>query len=271
MNPKLGMFGSTKDIEAVSDAGYDCIEMQVNEIVKLDEAEFVEACKRLNDSAIACDVLDNPVPLDQVVAEESFDLDFYKNYLKIGAERASQMGVKYYIFGNGRTRSLPTSGDIEKAKQKNMQLMRMLADITAKQGITILLEPLAPRVSNVIQSMAEALEYAKLAERSNIGTFLDYRWFLAMNHPVQDIEKFGRFIRHVHIDSPITEFPKRLIPRVDDGHDYSAFFQALKNINYNGIISIEANTFNDFKNDIKDGLTFFEHFGLFPRRSSVAE
>jgi sugar phosphate isomerase/epimerase len=270
MNPKLGMFGSTKDIEAVSVAGYDCIEMQVNEIVKLDEAGFIEACKRLNDSAIVCEVLDNPVPLDQVIADESFDFDFYKNYLKIGAERASQMGVKYYIFGNGKTRSLPTSGDIEKAKQKNLLFMRMLADITAKQGITILLEPLAPRVSNVIQSIAEALDYAKLSERPNIGTFLDYRWFLAMNHPVQDIEKYGHHIRHVHMDNPLTEFPRRLIPRVDDGHDYSPFFKALKSIHYDGIISIEANTFSNYEQDLQDGLSFFKNFGFIPRRISTA-
>jgi D-psicose/D-tagatose/L-ribulose 3-epimerase len=270
MNPQLSFFGSAKDIDAISTAGYDCIEMQVNEIVKLGEKEFKDVCQRLQDSNIVCEVLDNPVPLDQVIADESFDLDFYQNYLQIGAERASQMGVKFYIFGNGKTRSLPTSGDIEKAKQKNLGFMRMLADITAKQDITILLEPLAPRVSNVIQSIAEAIEYANLVERPNIGTFLDYRWFLAMNHPFQDIEKYGQHIRHVHIDNPTTEFPKRLIPRINDGHDYSAIFQAMKQNNYNGIISIEANTFSDYEQDLRDGLAFFKYFGLVPRRFSTA-
>jgi sugar phosphate isomerase/epimerase len=270
MNPRLGFFGSTKDIQAISAAGYDCIEMQVNEIAKLSETEFKDACKRLQNSTIVCEVLDNPVPLDQVIADDDFDLDFYQKYLQIGVERASQMGVKYYIFGNGKTRSLPISGDIAKAKQKNLKFMRMLADITAKRGITILLEPLAPRVSNVIQSIAEALDYARLVERPNIGTFLDYRWFLAMNHPFQEIEKYGRHIRHVHIDSPTTEFPKRLIPRVDDGHDYSKFFEALKHINYNGIISIEANTFSNYEQDLRDGLTFFKYFGINPRNSFPA-
>jgi len=144
MNPRLGMFGATKDIEAISAAGYDCIEMQVSEIVNLDESHFNEACKRLKNSPIVCRVLDNPVPLDKVIANDDFDLDFFQGYLQKGAERGERMGVKYYVFGNGRTRSLPTSGDVEKAKQKNLNFMRMLAEITSKHGITVLIEPLAP-------------------------------------------------------------------------------------------------------------------------------
>jgi len=267
MNPKLGMFGSSKDIAAISAAGYDCIEMQVNEIVNLSEQGFEETCLRLQNTSLDCDVLDNPVPLDKVVADENFSLDFYEEYLKIGAERASRLGVKYYIFGNGKTRSLPLNGDIEKAQQKNLNFMRMLADIAAKHGISVLIEPLAPRVSNVIQSIPEALAYIKIVDRPNIGTFLDYRWFLAMNYPVLDIEKYGKYIKHVHIDNPTTEFPKRLVPRIDDGYDYSGLFQALDAINYHGIISIEANTFINFEQDLKDGISFFNSFGLTPIRT----
>ena len=267
MPPRLGMFGSAKDIEAVASAGFDSIEMQVNEIVKMDDAQFQDISKRLKDSPLVCDVLDNPVPLDQVIASDDFDLNFYQGYLQKGADRAKQLGVKYYIFGNGKTRSLPVSGNVEKARQKNLQFMRMLADITSAQGIKILIEPLAPRVSNVMQSMAEVLEYAKEVGKINLGTFLDYRWFLAMNHPVQDIRKYGPFISHVHIDNPTTEFPMRLVPKLDDGYDYSIFFGLLNEINYNGIISIEANTFTDYEQDLKQTLDFFRHYGITPSRN----
>jgi len=268
MNPRLGMFGSTNDIEAVSAAGFDCIELQVNEIVKLDKAQFRDVLDRLQKSPIVCGVLDNPVPLDKVVADDDFDLDYYQGYIQKGAERAEQMGVKYYIFGNGRTRSLPASGDVEKAKQKNLQFMRMLADITSVHGIRVLLEPLAPRVSNVIQSLAQALDYAKEVGKSNIGTFLDYRWFLAMNHPLEDIRQYGRYISHVHIDNPTTEFPLRLVPKLNDGHDYSSFFKVLEEIDFEGIISIEANTFTDYQQDLHDCLALFSEFGIRPARSS---
>lgn len=269
MKPRLSFFGAPKDIDAINAAGYDCIEMQVVGVMKLDETEFIETQNKLLRLKLTCEVLDNPIPLDQCIADESFDLNYYEKFLQTGAERAAQLGVKYYIFGNGKTRSLPVDGDIEKAKDKNIKLMRMLADITAERGITTLIEPLAPRVSNVVLSISEALSYIDLVGRPNLGTFLDYRWFLAQNHPFTDIEKFGQYIKHVHIDCPLTEFPKRVIPRVDDGHDYSLLFKALKNINYDGIISIEANTFTDFEQDLRDGITFFKTQGINPKRHSA--
>lgn len=268
MKPSLSFFGSTDDIEAISAAGYDGIEMQVNWIVKLGETEFKDACQHLQNSPIVCEVLDNPVPLDKCIADDSFDLNYYRDYLNIGADRAAQMGVKYYIFGNGKTRSLPIFGDIEAAKEKNLTFIRMLADITAERGITVLIEPLAPRVSNVILSISEALDYIKLVEKTNLGTFLDYRWFLAQEHPIQDIEKYSKYIRHIHLDSPVNEFPKRMIPRVEDEHDYSPLFKALEKIKYNGTIAIEANTFTDYAQDLKDGIAFFQHFGVSPRRAN---
>jgi sugar phosphate isomerase/epimerase len=115
MKPRLSFFGFTKDIDAISAAGYDCIEMHMHEIMKLDESEFRKACEHLKSSPVVCEVLDNPVPLDQCIADESFDLDFYRGFLNTGADRAAKLGVKYFVFGNGRTRSLPTTGNIELA------------------------------------------------------------------------------------------------------------------------------------------------------------
>lgn len=262
MNPRLSFFGFSKDIDAIAGAGYDCIEMHMHEIMKMDASEFETASKKLKDSPLVCEVLDNPIPLDSVIASDSFDLDYYRNFLNTGADRAAVLGVKYYVFGNGRTRSLPSSGDIEAAREKNLSFMRMLADIAGERGITVLIEPLAPAVCNVVYSIPEAMAYAKVVGKPNVGTFLDYRWFIDRNHPFAHIEEYGQEIRHVHIDNPLSPFPKRVIPRVDDGHDYSRFFHALEKINYQGIISIEANTFTDYLQDLRDGIAFFAANGV---------
>jgi len=37
---------------------------------------------------------------------------------------------------------------------------------------------LSPAVSNVIHSIPEAIDYAKVVGKPNVGTFLDYRWLL---------------------------------------------------------------------------------------------
>jgi sugar phosphate isomerase/epimerase len=262
MNPRLSFFGFTRDIDAIAAAGYDCIEMHMREFMPMQDVEFNAARQRLHASSLVCEVLDNPVPLDQWIADESFDLDFYQDYLKKGADRAAELGVRYYVFGNGRSRSLPAAGDIEAARQKNLRFMRMLADVAATRGITVLIEPLGPQVSNVIFSIPEALDYIKVVGKTNLGTFLDYRWFVDRGHPFKMIEEYGQEVRHVHLDNPISPFPRRLIPRLDDGHDYLGLFQALEKINYGGIISLEASTFVNFAQDLRDGMAFFAAFGI---------
>ncbi len=266
MNPRLSFFGYTKDIDAIAAAGYDCIEMHMREIMTMDVAEFYAARRKLRDSSLVCEVLDNPVPLDQCVADDTFDLNFYQGYLKKGADRAAEIGVRYYIFGNGRTRSLPVDGNIEAAKEKNLGFMRMLADIAAQRGICVLIEPLAPVVSNVIHSIPEALAYAEIVGKPNVGTFLDYRWFIERNHPYTMIEEYGQHIKHIHIDNPDQPFPRRMVPRVNDGHDYSALFRSLEKIDYQEILSIEANTFVDWPKDLKDGLDFFAAYGIVSKK-----
>src|SRR4030065_2232204 len=100
MKPKLSFFGAPKDIDAIDAAGYDCIEMQVVGLMQLDETEFGETQNKLSHLSLTCEVLDNPIPLDQCVADDSFDLNYYEKFLQAGADRAAQLGVKYYIFGN---------------------------------------------------------------------------------------------------------------------------------------------------------------------------
>lgn len=259
MNTRLSIFGFSKDIEAIASAGYDCIEMHMREIMSLEESEFIILVQKLQETGLVCEVLDNPVPLDQVVAHETFDLGYYQKYLAFGAARASRLGVKYYIYGNGRTRNLPLEGDIEAAKQKNLKFMRLLAETAAEQSITVLIEPLAPTVSNFIHSISEALDYALLVDRPNLGTFLDYRWFVDRNHPYEMLEVYAPHIKHVHIDNPDHAFPTRLVPKLNDGHDYSKLFFTLEKIDYKGIISIEANKFTDFEQDLHDGIDFFHY------------
>lgn len=262
MNPRLSFFGFSKDIDAIAAAGYDCIEMHMHEVIKMEDEAFDAVCQKLKDSPLVCEVLDNPIPLDAVIASDSFVLEDYRGFLSKGADRAAAMGIKYYVFGNGRTRSLPAEGDIEAAKEKNLAFMRMLADIAAPVGITILIEPLGPAVSNAIHSIPEAIQYAELVGKPNIGTFLDYRWFVNRKHPFSMVEAYGQHIKHVHIDNPDLPFPKRLVPRVNDGHDYSDLFHALEKIDYKGILSIEANTFLDWPQDLKDGMDFFAAYGV---------
>jgi sugar phosphate isomerase/epimerase len=267
MKMRLSCFGTIKHLKDIDKAGYDCAELQIQEIMSLDDAAYRTALELIRHLDVSCEVFDNPIPLDWRISDKDFDLDNCLGFLEKGAERTSAMGARYYNFGNGFSRSLPDHGDIQAARDKNAAFLRMLCDVTAKYNITVLLEPLARRVSNTFLSLPEAVEFTRSFGRLNLKTFIDYRWYLASGRPLDDIVGYADQIMHVHLDNPDSEFPVRHFPAIDDGHDYSTFLGILKALCYKGIISIEANTCTDFGTAINKSMELFNSMNIFAYRS----
>lgn len=266
MRMKLSCFGTLKDIDAIAAAGYDCAELQIKEIVELSEDEFRAAVKKVRSSGITLEVFDNPVPLNISITSPDFDLKYWTEYLKKGALRTAELGARYYVFGNGRSRSLPVEGDVEGAREKLLDFLNILCEVTAEHNITVLLEPLATSLSNFINSIPEAVEFIEKFGRYNLKTMCDLRYLFPMNRDVEDIATYEKYIKHIHVDNPLSTFPQRFIPTLEDGFDYGPFIEVLKRICYKEIISIEANMFQDYPEEIKKGLRFFAHFGIVPYR-----
>ena len=269
MKMRLSSFGFVKDIDVIARQGFDSIEMHYKEIIPMDEGEFRLACKKIKDSPITAEVFNNPLPLDKQIISSEFKLADYTEHMKIGAYRAAEMGARFCNFGNGRTRSLPINASNEElisSRSKIVECIAMLCEINAEYNITVLLEPLSPVVSNFILNIPEAIALAKELGVNNLKPFIDLRWFVDEKRPYDEIITYADQIQHIHIDNPLPAFPTRYIPRIDDEFDYSQLFNALKAISYKGIISCEANTFVDFESDLKDLMSFFNHYGIYSYR-----
>lgn len=263
MKMRTSHFGFIKEADRIAAAGYDAIELHIKEIMSFDEAQYQEACCKIKDSGLASEVFDNPLPLDVVIADDGFDFGYYTEYLKKAVKRTAKMGARYFVFGNGKTRSLPDGEKRDEAAKKNEELLVTLCDIARQENITIMVEPLDTAVSNSILSIPEAYAYAKKLGCSNLKTLLDFRWFIEGGHDYGVIAEYADFIKHVHVDNPLKPFPERRVPMKDDGFDYSKLFEMLKEISYKGIISYEANTFDDFDSDLRKGLELMESFGIY--------
>ncbi|TFG78785.1 MAG: hypothetical protein E4H20_12440, partial [Spirochaetales bacterium] len=126
MHMRLSCFGFIKDIDDIAAAGYDCAELHVREIMGFDDAGYKAALGKLRSCGIPADVFDNPIPLDSRVSDPSFDLGYYRDFLLKAADRTAEMGARYFVFGNGKARSLPTEGDIVGAAAKFDEFFTML-------------------------------------------------------------------------------------------------------------------------------------------------
>lgn len=267
MKMRLSCFGFIKDLDDIAAAGYDCAELHIREIMAFDDAGFRAALSRLRACGIPAEVFDNPIPLDCRVSDPSFDLGFYRGFLEKAADRTAEMGARYFVFGNGKARSLPVDGDIAGAAEKFDEFFSRLLEISAARNITVLIEPLGKKLSNIVNSLPEAVAFIKKFGKPNLKTFVDYRYMVELNRPLSEIAEYEPWIKHVHLDNPLSEFPKRVMPRLDDGFDYSPFLEALKGIAYKGILSVEASVFEDFPKEIGECVGFFKAHGIEPYRA----
>jgi len=264
MKMRTSHFGFVKDADRIAAAGYDAIELHIKEMMSFDDGEFKAAKKAVRDSGLASEVFDNPLPLDIVIADEDFDFAYYTEYLKKVVDRTAQMGARYVVYGNGRTRSTPAGADVQEARKKNDELIVTLCGLAQKENITIMMEPLAAAICNSVLSIPEAYEYAQNLGCKNLKTLLDFRWFIVGGHDYSIIVEYADFIKHVHVDNPVHKFPERRVPMLGDGFDYGKLLNTLKEISYKGIISYEANTFDDYDADLKKGIELLASFDIYP-------
>lgn len=263
MKMKTSHFGFVKEADQIAAAGYDGIELHISEIMSFDDAQYQKARKLVKDSGLSSEVFDNPLPLDVVIADDGFDFPYYIEYLKKAVDRTAGMGGRYFVYGNGKTRSLPEGEKREEAAKKNEELIVKLCEIARQYNVTIMMEPLAQAICNSVLSVPEAYQYAQKLGCHNLKTLLDFRWFVAGRHSYSDIVEYADFIKHVHVDNPLHAFPERRVPMLDDGFDYSELFETLKSISYKGYISYEANTFDDYEKDLRKGLELLKHYDIY--------
>ena len=83
--------------------------------------------------------------------------------------------------------------------------------------------------------MHEAKRLVDAVQHPNIGITADIFHMLRGGESAESIRKAGKHIQHVHV----AELAKRTAPGVD-GDDFTAYFQALKDIGYRGPISMEC-------------------------------
>jgi D-psicose/D-tagatose/L-ribulose 3-epimerase len=109
-----------------------------------------------------------------------------------------------------------------------------------KRDITIAIEPQRREECNIINSTAEALRWVEAVNDPNIQLMIDYYHFSVEKEDPAIILKVKGHLRHLHMANP----NHRVMPLDWEEYNYAPFFAALRQINYQGLIGLEASTNN---------------------------
>lgn len=242
-----------EQIEKLERLGIYEIELSAGWIYQLDELEFQNLKKVLNNTKVKAHVCNCLMASANTSLFKDEQLKETKCYLNKLIPRLSEIGVKYIVFGSGNYRFVPENISEITKKEKICAFLILLSSTSKKYGITVVIEPLNQKETNVFLTSVETMEYINYLKIDNIKLLIDLYHFDLENEDFNNIIKFKDYIKHVHIARPV----ERCCPKLNDGYDYNKFLNALQIAEYNGIVSIESNI-KDFEKDISDAKALIE-------------
>jgi len=143
------------------------------------------------------------------------------------------------ILGSSKQRHALEGTLVPLAVDRLREGLARVSPAAEKRGVTILLEPLAPHLCNVVNTLDEAVAIRNAIGSAAIRTMLDTHNTAAETMPLpQLIEKHFSQIRHVHLNEMDGKYPG------SGDFAFAPVLNKLRNLNYAGWLSVEVFDFH---------------------------
>ena len=139
------------------------------------------------------------------------------------------------VLGSGRQRSAVEGSTVEDATKRLRDGLAEVATQAQERGVLILPETLAPHLSDVLTSMEQTVALVREIGHPAVQTMFDTHNAVAEELPHDLlIKQHAELIRHVQINEMDGRHPGT------GSYDFSVPMQALKDIRYDGWLSLEV-------------------------------
>ena len=234
---KIGVCADPEQSTVFADAGFEFIELHVQRDLKTleDNDVFAVALSVIKSSVLPCSVANCFVPGSLKITGNDVDPDALESYVTKALTRAHLAGIDTIVFGSGGARRIPDGFNRENAWQQLVAFGKMVGPIAQQNGITIAVEPLNLKECNVLTTVGESGRYVEDVKHPAVRLLVDaYHWGVD-NDSYDDIVRYGHLISHVHIATINSRRPPGM-----ETCDFSSFFSALREADYSGRVSVEA-------------------------------
>lgn len=139
------------------------------------------------------------------------------------------------VFGSPQQRSTTGGSTREEATKRYEDGLAAVSTHALERGVTILVEALPMNQSDVVTSLAEAVEIVKRISSPAIRTMFDAHNAVDETEPhAALVDRYFDFIRHVHVNETDGKHCGQ------GNYDFKPLFEVLRRRGYNSWISLEA-------------------------------
>lgn len=245
---KLGICSSMDKAEQMKQIGYDYVELGLYTVGTMSDEKFAELKKQVEAAPIKPESMNSFYRGKEVfVGPNAADPKEIEAFMKKAFPRAYELGTRILVYGSAGSRKLPAGWSKEQGIEQLVKILRLASDCAKPYpGLTIVIEPLRPQECNFINTTKEGLDLVKKVDRPNVRAFGDLYHMGVQKESMDALKEGGsEWIKHIHIAS--TE--GRLYPKAGDSSEayYKELFATLRQIGYQGRVSIEGSDQKKFK------------------------
>jgi D-psicose/D-tagatose/L-ribulose 3-epimerase len=229
--------------------GYDAVEIQPSDLgpdpASLSSGQRQSIRRMMTGNGLGCvglhSFLKAPSGLhlttpDATVRKKSWD--YFARLIDLARDLTDQ---PLMILGSSKQRAAVDGTTQREAIDRLISGLHRMAPLAAERNVTILIEPLAPQLCNIINTLKEAMIIVRAVNSRAIQTMFDCHNTAAEQDPIDIlIREYMPYIRHVHLNEMDGRRPGA------DSFPIDVLLRALKNANYRGWLSVEV---FDFKPD----------------------
>lgn len=224
--------------EDAKKAGFDYLELNLPDLLPLSDEEFGKVVARLHGIGIPLVSAYGFMPADLKLVGPSVDQAKVDAQLRRGLDRAKQIGVGMVVHGNliSGARSAPEGFSKAEARKQFVDFCRRAAKEGDARGITILIQPMPPSATNLINTVAEGLVLVEEINSPRLKLLVDFTTMIEAKEDFAILHKAAKHIGQIEIQNP----NGRIYPISRDESDYVGFFRALKVGDYRGGFSVHG-------------------------------
>jgi len=236
---------------ALASAPIDYIEEHVQKFLAPEgpEADFVERCRAAANAARPISVACCFLPGTLTCIGPSVDRPRLVAYATSAFARARRAGIDTIVFGSGAARQVPDGFSAARAFEQMIELLRELAPLAARHGVTMVIEPLNRGECNLITTLREGAEVVQRTDHPAVRLLADIYHMMRDDESPDEIRRHGALLHHAHI----AERAKRTAPGIA-GDDFRPYLTALREAGYDRRLSLECG-FGDLAGELKPALT----------------
>ncbi len=237
-------------LKTLSDAKCDFFEFGVGMLCPESPRSLFEEFKDIvSDYSLQAECFNSFIPADLKVTGPDVDKTRLDNYLAAATERAAELSGEIIVFGSGDARHVPENFSRTRAHDQILEFLEAAANYAGRHGLVIAIEPLNRAETNVINSIAEAVQFADELGRPEVQVLVDFYHQMLEDEAFDEIVRAGERIVHVHVADT-----DRLYPG-SGRYDYGRFARSLADVGYNKRVSVECN-FRDFDKEVPQSIRF---------------